>query len=388
MIKRNNFDIFTKVFKRSLFTKTTLNPDKINLVQPDNEHKSLILLTTPPQLNNIVNNLYNNKIFENFKLNQILVVCIDSILNSRNGYSELWSKNEFELKNYETIEDRDKRIMKRNDPLSVNPIKLDKNWNDIKEHTLFEINFNEIKLNSKLKLANTLFANNENSTCFYIGNKSIDWFNLASIQIDIKLDNFNKINSIDYFNRLTEIPLIEDIEKRDDYYTITDFEGNLIKSINDRSASGYLTNNSIVMSSKKNLYFKLYNHQTEKDIKPYQQEFYKLLVGGLGWGEKQAFLAIDPIVGKAGYRDVKLFYYDKNSKQFNIELPKQFMNNKLIFECSELEQIYETYNLHQTDSQTVIKPGIFAMGCENGFQLNNIWHGSNGEFIDVEVGNK
>lgn len=381
-------------FKRCLYTKTTINPKNINILQPDEFHKSLIIMTTPPQLNNTINKLYDNNIFNKFKLNQLLVVCVDSLLNSRNGYSEIWLKNNFNLKNFETIEQRNERIKKKYDPLSVDPIRFDKKWNDTKEQTLFEINFKNFNFNSKIRLANTLFENSENSTCFYVGNKPFDWFNLATIKIDIDLDEYKNIDNIEYFNRLTEIPLVENENGNDNdgnnLYTITDFEGNLIKSINNQSASQYLIDNSIVMESKKDLYFKLYNN--ENPTKPFQDEYYKLIVGGLGWGEKQAFLAIDPVVGKTGYRDVKLFYYDKSTPIHEIQIPdSSTSNNKIIFECSELENGYETYNNKHNNTKNqeivneVVKPGVFAMGCEQGFELDGVWHRSNGESVGIEI---
>lgn len=376
------------LLKRSLYTKTTLNAGGIEIAQPNPNHKSLILLTTPPQLNNIVSNVIDKQA-TNTGISQILVVCVDSIADSRNAYSELWLETPFRVAHHETIEERNERIKKKVEPLSVDPIKFDKSWKDTKEQTLFQINLTNLGLNSKVRLANTLFENGENSTCFYIGKESYDWYNLANVTVDVNLDNFSAVQNIEYANRLTEIPLVEAVEEGADeeLFTITDFEGNLIKSINNQSASGYLTDNSIVMSSKKDLYFKLYDNETEDPTKPCLQEYYKLIVGGLGWGEKQAFLAVDPIVGTTGFRDVKLFYYDKDTAKHHVESPVVSGNSKLVFECSELESGYEEYK-QPTDTgaqETVIKPGVFAMGCEQGFELDGIWHRSNGEFVQIEV---
>lgn len=380
----------TSLFKRTLYTKTTIDATRVNLAQPDPDHKSLILLTTPPQLNNIVNNIIDKQ-STNPNLSQILVVCVDSIADSRNGYSELWLKTRFDITNRETIEERNERIKKKVEPLSVDPIKFDKSWKDTKEETLFSINFANLGIQSKIRLANTLFENGENSTCFYVGNEPFDWFNLAGVTVDVTLDNCSAIKNIEYANRLTEIPLVEtpedaDGEVDDELYTITDFEGNLIKSINNQSASGYLIDNSKVMSSKKDLYFKLYDDETQDVTRPWLDEYYKLIVGGLGWGEKQAFLAVDPIVGTAGYRDVKLYFYDKETLIHDVDSPAAKDHHKLVFECSELEKGYEEYNQTSTEAQhTLVKPGVFAMGCEQGFELDGIWHRSNGEFVEIEV---
>lgn len=369
------------IFKRTLFTKTTINPKSIQLNQPNAAHDSLILLTTPPQLNNVVNALVDENSIAN-KLKQKLVVCVDSIANSRNGYSELWLNSPFSITKHETIEERNERIKKKIDPLSVDPIKFDKAWKDTKDETMFEVNFTNLKMKTKIRLANTLFENGENSTCFFVGNEKFDWYNLANITIDVNLDNISNIKNIEYCNRLTEIPLVEN---ETDLYTITDFEGNLIKSINNQSASGYLIDNSLVMDSKKDLYFKLYEDENHDLTRPWGHEYYKLIVGGLGWGEKQAFLAVDPIVGTTGYKDVKLYFYDKGTKQYSITSPQHSANNKLIFECSELEDGYEEYSKPDDKTCTSEYEGVFAMGCENGFELDGIWHRSNGEFVDVEI---
>lgn len=196
----------TSLFKRTLYTKTTIDATRVNLAQPDPDHKSLILLTTPPQLNNVVNNIIDKQ-STNPNLSQILVVCVDSIADSRNGYSELWLKTRFDITNRETIEERNERIKKKVEPLSVDPIKFDKSWKDTKEETLFSINFANLGIQSKIRLANTLFENGENSTCFYVGNEPFDWFNLAGVTVDVTLDNCSAIKNIEYANRLTEIQI-------------------------------------------------------------------------------------------------------------------------------------------------------------------------------------
>ncbi|GAV29775.1 hypothetical protein PMKS-003277 [Pichia membranifaciens] len=388
MFRLNRFVKPASILRRSLYTKTTLNANGIDIAQPNLDHKSLILLTTPPQLNNIVSNVIDKQA-TNTNISQILVVCIDSIADSRNGYSELWLETPFKVTHHETIEERNERIKKKVEPLSVDPIKFDKSWKDTTEQTLFQINLTNLGLDSKVRLANTLFENGENSTCFYIGKESYDWYNLAKVIVDVNLDNFSAVQNIEYANRLTEIPLVENVEEGADeeLFTVTDFEGNLIKSINNQSASGYLIDNSIVMNSKKDLYFKLYDNETEDRTRPWLHEYYKLIVGGLGWGEKQAFLAVDPIVGTTGFRDVKLFFYDKDSSKHRVRFPVTNGNSKLVFECSELESGYEEYkqSTQAGAQETVVKPGVFAMGCEQGFELDGIWHRSNGEFVEIEV---
>lgn len=384
IISKTKFNLITR---RGLYTKTTLHPNEINFSQPnDNHHKSLILLTTPTRLNDVVNKVIEISKGEKNSINQILVACVDTILNSRDGYSEMWLRDNFKIDKYETIEQMNQRTKKKIDPLSVDPIKFDKSWKDKKNETLFEINFHNKKIiNSKIRLSNTLFNNGENCTCFYIGNEDLDWYNLSSVSISINDEIVE--NGEKYSNRLTEIPMVEDNVDENEIFQITDFEGNLIKSINNQSASGFLINNSIVMESKKDLYFKLYDDGEKSFQNPSDEKYYKLIVGGLGWGEKQAFLAIDPIVGSTGYKNVKLYYYDSKTIKQDIGSPENEDGNnlnKIVFECSEIQQGYS--DIDGTDTKkAIVKEHIFGMGCEDGFELNNVWHRSNGETIELCV---
>jgi hypothetical protein len=381
---------WTFISRRSLSTGTYINPTKVQLNRPDNEHKSLILLTTPSQLNNCIKEIIDfseskfiKKSKNDDKMNQILVACVDTISGSRNGYSFMWLVENFNISQYETLDHRNESLKRRKHPLSVDPIKMDKTWKDTKENTKFQMLINDWEINVNTFLANTIFQNSESNTCFYVGHEKYDWQNLSTISIsldDISKEPILKKNTeIKYSNRLTEIPLIEDPKKAKEHYLVTEFEGNMIKTIEDESASSYLTNNSIVMSSKKDLYFKLSVRPESTRIT--NAEYYKLIVGGLGWGEKQAFIAVDPIVRKIRYRFIKLFYYDHNTPKHVYKSPDNPIINKFIFECSEIEDGYEDYG--NTDKETVYLSHVFSLGCEQGFQLNNTWHRANGEVIET-----
>ncbi|TID30706.1 hypothetical protein CANINC_000622 [Pichia inconspicua] len=352
------------IFRRSLSTFTTINPNKVVFHQPLN-HSSLILISTPSQLKRVIQRVSDEQSKSN-KLNQILVACVDTICGSRNAISELWT-NKFSIINHETIGDRNERLTPKKDALSVNPVKFDKSWKNNTLHTLFDINIGGF--NPKIRLANTLFANGEESTCFYVGNSSIDWFNLSSVKVII--DENIKISEKSYKNRLTEIPF--ELNNPNGEYKITSYEGNLIKSINNQSTSGYLIDNAKVMDGKKDLYFKLYDANTS--IEPWNEELYKLVVGGLGWGEKQAFLAVDPdaLNGDVGYRNVKLFYYDTQRGVPTIP------ESGIVVECSEKEE-----GFNEASGETVEMEGVFGMGSEEGFEVNGVWHRANGEQIVAE----
>lgn len=350
------------MLKRCFSTFTTINPKNIILHQPIN-HPSLILLSTPSQLKNVIQRISNENSSNLNKINKVLVACVDTICGSRNAISELWT-TDFSLVQHETIGDRNERLTPKKDALSVNPVKLDKSWKNNTLHTLFDIKIGQF--NPKLRLANTLFANGEESTCFYVGNSPIDWFNLSSVKVLIKEDI--NVSEKSYSNRLTEIPL--ELENTQPEYKITSYEGNLIKSINNESASGYLINNSKVMDGKKDLYFKLYD--SNNNTAPWNQELYKLVVGGLGWGEKQAFLAIDPdaLNGETGFRNVKLFYYDTQTQVPPIP------EHGIVVECSEREDGFT-----DTTGEPVELKDVFGMGSEEGFEVNGVWHRANGEQI-------
>lgn len=391
MFRLHQYTTRNVVIKRLLSTTTTVNPQKIILSQPDLQHKSLFMLTTPSQLNNVVDTVINFHQTENANhgvVKQILVGCVDSIGGSRNGYSQLWLEEELRITDFETIEDRDKRIAKKVDPLSVDPIKLDKTWKDNTDDTSINMTLSgddAAPVSFSVKLANTLFVNGQNSTCFLVDEKEhkFNWHNLANIEVDLSMkDATIKEENIRYFNKLTEIPLVLDKASEDfsEDYCVTAFEGNLIKSINEQSASGYLTNNDVVMESKKELFFKL-SDDADTPQPNLQDEYYKLIVGGLGWGEKQAFLAIDPVVGTAGFRHVRLFYYDKSKQNYRYTSPPGATSNKLVFECSEPEESYMNHSI-TSDSREITFPNVFSVGSEKGYQTNKVWHKSPGEVIE------
>lgn len=347
--------------------KTTINPKSIILNYPPNPHKSLVLVTTPSQLNKVIEKSVDD--FKNSQMrpiNQIIVACIDSILGSRDAYSELYLDSEITVNSIKEFKD-EKKVR---DPLSVDPIKFDKNWNDQTTRTSLSLNINNTQSIS-LKLANSLFSNGEHSTCFYIGNSEYDWMNLSELDVSIEIPTEGE--KIEYHNRLTEIPLVQGVDSE---YTVTSYEGNLIKSIDDKSPSQYLIDNPIVMGSKKDLYFKLY--KTGQRVEPWNEQYYKLIVGGLGWGEKQAFLGVDPIVGEIGHRNIKMYEFDKKIPSLDPEHV-----SGIVIECPEIENGYVDYSADNGDRDTVEINGGFAFGCEDGFVLNGVSHKSQGEVINL-----
>lgn len=371
---------------RNLITKSTINPKSINLSIPENVN-SLILLTTPKQLNPLLKYLsQNNETFLNSsKLENLIVASTDTICHSRNAISELWIENN-EIINIKNIEKTKKienksKLHRQLEPLSVDPIRMSKNWKDIKYDGNININFINLNKNIKANLACTLFENNNYNTCFII-KKSLDneinGQNLSNIEIEINSNN--QISNINYSNKLIEIPLVEDEDLRDEEYQITSFESNMIKSINDQSASGYLIDNSIVTSSKKELFFKLYNK--DKEIEKFNEEFYSLVAGGLGWGEKQAFLVVDPIVGNVGNRFVKLYY-----NKIELKMPKIESKDKttIQLEVSELEQEFNEVEGKVENEDTIIINNVFSIGSENGIILNGVNHRAHGENIEIEI---
>lgn len=352
--------------------KTTLNPKIINLNYPTTPHKSLILMTTPSQLNKVI-----EKSIDDFKnsqmrpINQIIVACIDSILGSRDAYSELYLDSEIIINSIKEFKNENKV----RDPLSVDPIKFDKNWNDKSKITSLMFNINDNNQRINLRLANSLFSNGEHSTCFYIGDSEFDWLNLSELQVSLKINNMEKQVGISYHNRLKEIPFVQGVNSE---YKVTSFEGNLIKSINDKSPSQYLIDNPMIMGSKKDLYFKLYDNNNSQIIQPWNQEYYKLIVGGLGWGEKQAFLGVDPIVGEIGNRFIKMYEFDNTIPALD---PNQASG--IVIECPEIESGYVDYSMENEGKPPVEINSVFAFGCEDGFELNGVSHKSQGEVIGL-----
>ncbi|GMM30813.1 hypothetical protein DAMA08_035580 [Martiniozyma asiatica (nom. inval.)] len=356
---------------------TTVNPRSTILHYPGTDHQSLVLLTTPSQLNNVITTTFNEFNASNKSIKQILVACVDTILSSRNAYSELYLDTPFELQYHQTTEQSAAKNNLERDPLSVDPVKFDKNWKDQKDLTSLQLTINDTI--GKVQLANTLFANGEYNTCFYVGGEKFDWHNLSNANVKINFKNGSK-GKLQYSNRLSEIPLVEDAQDNR-VYQVTDFEGNLVKSINDEPASGYLINNSKVMGSKKDLFFKLY--ESEEKSKPWKDEYYRLLVGGLGWGEKQAIIAIDPIVGNIGYRKVKLYYYNSETPEYKPKIMNS-QEHMIVWECSELENGYDSYQADTEENTETIYSNIFGIGCEAGYELDGITHRSHAETIELK----
>ncbi|CAI8495556.1 unnamed protein product [Pichia kudriavzevii] len=354
---------------RYLSTTTTLNPTSIRFHRPDNHHKSLILLTTPSQLNQIVTKLSEST---QPKVESLLVASVDSITGSRNAFTELWLETPFKIKELELVEDMEKRLSKKYNPLSADPIKMQgRNWKDTTEETILGLSIPQWNVTFHTRLANTIFTNSQQSTCFIANGGELDYLNLSQVRIDIDTDQEHGSGNITYHNRLTEIPMVCGIE---DTYKITDFKGNLIKSINHKSASGYLTENPKVMDSKKDLFFKLYSEGDNVDS--WMEEYYRLVVGGLGWGEKQAFIALDTVVGEPGLRNVRLFYHDEQKPKFQLQSPDN--KDSMVFECTELEEGYQDFT---KDNDEKVLPRVFGVGSNHGFNLNGVWHRSNGETV-------
>lgn len=372
---------------RSLHALTKTKTTSINLARPDNDHKSLVVITTPSLLNQLIPQIqsYITKDGQLKDMNTVVVACVDTIAQSRFAYSQLWTKSDIKITNFETNEDRDSRMTKKKDPLSADPVRFDKSWKHWLDETLFSINFTNWNLETNVRLGSSVFQNDQMNTSFFItrstegGINQKNLHNMSSISIDVNLDDIpHQEPEIEYTNRLTEIPMVENPEESDPVYTITDFEGNLLKSINDRGASDYLINNSLVMGEKKDLYFKLYTDEDVKESKPWKQQFYKLLVGANGWGEKQAFMAIDPCVGLAGHRHVKMYQYDPVKPPCNISTADDV---KVVVETSELEDGFIQPPTQGTEEVSI--SGVFAMGSELGFQVDGVWHKANGDIIQV-----
>lgn len=353
--------LMLKTFVRGLSMRTTLSPASVAFHYPDAPHAGLVVLTTPSQLTRVVAKAIDD--FQDPRLRPIphvLVACVDSMLGSRDGYSELYLDAPLQMRSMAEI----KHQPKERDPLSVDPVRMDKNW----AHRVSKLTLN---INDShtigLPLANTLFANGEHSTCFYVGGSEMDWINLSEATADIQVSGLE--GHINYTNRLREIPLVQGVT---DSYKVTSYEGNLIKSINGNSPSQYLIDNPEVMGTKRDLYFELY-HQ---GITPpaWDKEYYKLIVGGLGWGEKQAFLGVDPIVGDVGYRNVRLYEFDRR-----IPSPPPKGSRGIVLECPQSEEGYRAHEAVEEPENSVVVLDAFAMGADRGFELDGRAHGAQGE---------
>ncbi|OWB81736.1 hypothetical protein B5S33_g355 [[Candida] boidinii] len=404
-------------YQRRLFSSFRIieNPKNFKLNYDNSNEKfknfkSLMVLCTPPQLNNVISELSNlNKSNKDLK---ILAACVDSINQNSDAISEVWFDKYFEInpKSIVLLEDRDDLNTPPRESDGVVPVRASKHWKAIESE--LKINLSD-KYEIKLSLANTVFINSELTTMFYLlsekenNNKlleNIQGQNLCELEVNLPIEFKDEINNIEYFDGLKKVNLID--KDNEDGLFITSFKGNLIKSINDKPASSFLENSEELMSSKASrVFFQLTstdntiktksatNNKSIQDI--HMKEKYEVIAGGGGWSIKGSYLALDPKCKdrlKLGSK-VACFIEPKekiaNMRYSNEGNTVYETNEKLIsIECSKsLEDLnYQSHNNgSNNNSKEIVRDGFLSFGSEKGFTFNGIGHTSHGETIVLKL---
>ncbi|VEU23484.1 DEKNAAC104566 [Brettanomyces naardenensis] len=374
-----------QTFKRFLSLRTTINPTNgFKLIQPVN-HESIVLLTTPSQLNRSIEMMADLQ-QKNKNLTAVLA-CVDTMLGSRNGIAELWFKLAIQIVDYKALPDTgDENEGEKSSFSDASPIKLDKNWKDTAKDTSLTIHLNE-RNNIRLNLANTLFSNGESSTCFFVqpNDHPSNWCNLQNLSIELPDEVDPNYEEFECFNRLRELEF-EEGQTENDLYQVTGYTSNMIESINDQPAATYLINNKEIQKSKRDLFIQLVDQNTTSrpfSTPSFNDKYYKITVGGLGWGEKQGMIVLDPIVGDVGYKLCRLFQYDPSLPE-SPPVPPEDGFFKIVAECSIPEHGFQEYHKNETGLQQTVT-GLVGLGSERGFQLNGVWHKSYGETLQLSL---
>lgn len=364
------------VFRRYLSVKTTVNPKQVHLTAPSG-HSNLLLFTTPSQLNSVVENVYS---LSKERPITAVVGCVDSMLGHRNGVSELWFKNPLSIDEHQVLPDDKKEMGAKSQFSKVAPIRMDKNWTNTVEETMLLMN-DIVGHSVGVRLASTLFANSEPSTCFFVqGDHPDNWKNLARLEISLP-EELGQATKIDSWNKLRELEF--EADRDPEGYLITDYMVNMIDTINGQPASEYLINNKEIQKSKRDLYLQLID-QTQKDrihsTEPsFTDKVFRITVGGLGWGGKQETIVLDTIAGDVGHSYCRLYQHDPTLPSHEYISPVEGMV-KIGIECSDLE---EGFQKEYDGAEEAVFQGIAGVGSENGYMVDGIWHKSHGEGMEV-----
>ncbi|OWB76735.1 hypothetical protein B5S32_g890 [[Candida] boidinii] len=408
-------------YQKRLFSsfRTIENPKNFKLnYNNSNENfknfKSLMVLCTPSQLNNVIGELSNlNKSNKELK---ILTACVDSINQNSDAISEVWFDKYFDInpKSIILLEDRDDLNTPPRESDGVVPVRASKQWKTIESELKIKLSD---KYEIKLSLANTVFINSELTTMFYLLSEkqnniklleNIQGHNLCELEVNLPIEFQNDDNKIKYFDGLKKINLID--KDNEDGLFITSFKGNLIKSINDKPASSFLENSEELMSSKASrVFFQLTstnnnksaseninsNNNNNKSIQDmHMKEKYEVIAGGGGWSIKGSYLALDPNCKDRLRLGSKVECFIEPKEQIadiinsNENNHIDETNEKLIsIECSKsLENLnYQDHNGSNNNSEEIIRDGFLSFGSEKGFTFNGIGHTSHGETIVLKL---
>ncbi|KAK6458777.1 uncharacterized protein RJT20DRAFT_123858 [Scheffersomyces xylosifermentans] len=364
-----------------IYTRTTINPVNYKLNVPSKiKAESVIVVSTPSNLPQVIEEAIN--VFQSKKI-QVCVAGVDSVVpnSSRNGVSELWLSKPFQIKSSVLLEDRDDLNNKPRESDGVNIVVARKNWKNIDSN--LQVVLNEAAT-VDLKLANTVFSTNHLVTLFYFQpeNEETHLYNsgqtLCDLTIELPKDTVPVGTEVKSYDRWT--PLYDNSVEGP--FLITNCIGNLLKQINNKSASGYLEKNNKLMSlgsKDTKVYVKLYKQNNpEKAFK------YEVIAGGGGWGAKASTIALSPDAKLEKGDRVEFFMLtpsDRFSKQES-EVAGADLQGKLTFEATYEEQAYADGS---EGKKAEVLENVFGCGSEEEFKFNGVKHSSAGERLTIDL---
>ncbi|KAL7662633.1 FIST domain-containing protein [[Candida] zeylanoides] len=324
------------------------------------EDKAAIILATPSCLELAIDACSRHH--EVDKSTQMVVAGVDSLLNSRVGISELWLANRLEVTHADELDDA-RAPPKQSD--GVNVVSAKENWKPTKASLGLEF----ASLNVEVSLANTLFSTGYLTSLFYIDQSSaLSGRALQNLGVRLAGD----ASVLDANDSWT--PLY-DYSKQN--HTITRVVGNLIKGINDKSASSFLQENDKLMaigSKDTQVFVKIYK-------KSQAPQRFEIIAGGGEWGVKASTLVISPQAQVAVGDGIEFYMLTPENRKARAKpLPEGLVAR---FECCP-EQ--DSYAIAKGTETTV--NSVFAAGSETGFSVNGVQHRSAGEQTTLRLPEK
>lgn len=345
------------------YSRTILNPKNYQLNVPLKfAPKSVVLLSTQSNLNQVIE--------ESIRINQlhqiqVVVAGIDTVVpNSHpNGVSELWNDQKAAVNESVLLEERDDLNNEPKESDGLNVVSARKNWKIIK--SMFNMDLGDAKV--EMNVGNSLFSTGNLVTLFFLDDKNVhSGQTLCELSISVPITT----SDIQFVDKLT--PLY------DERFVITEFIGNIIKSIDYKSASGYLQDNEKLMSigsKDTEVYAKIYPKNGAGFFK------YQIIAGGGGWGTKASRIVLSTdarIDNGDGIEFFMLTPEDKIKRDDAVDVSKE----QFIFESSYHEDTYTSGETGAAPETTL--EGVFGCGSEDGFALNGVNCVSAGERVVIQ----
>lgn len=302
---------------------------------------------------------------------------VDTIKGSRMGVSELWMDKRMKILKSSPLSQDQNEPQPPNDVDGINVVQVkDKNWKSIESDLTIQFRNGSEKGHVKFPLANSLFTTEQLVTLFLLDPSQTDPHDkpLSKLSLELTSDIFNPGTSTNVSEQDLWVPLTNEP------MYITNCVGNLIKSLNNRSAAKILENNEKLLafnSKETKVYIKIYHKadSTGFDTNFTSYNKHEIIAGGGGWGAKADTIVVAPPAKLSKGDRVELFmlpprkYQPQKSNSFDCE--------GFEFECSPPEESYELEFGEQCHFNQ------FSCGSEQGFEFNDVNYKSSGEKLII-----